>query len=95
MPKSAKRYVHINQNNIKHNHKTGDRLPAISIKKGNENTYANRAQILGPATVVYSPDKPLKCGARVWIETEHEVVPLTGADDDILFGAENDDGDES
>lgn len=21
----------------------------------------------------YSPDKPLDCGARVWIETYHEV----------------------
>jgi hypothetical protein len=24
--------------------------------------------------VVYSPCKPLSCGATVWIETEHEVV---------------------
>jgi len=26
------------------------------------------------ATVVYSPNKPLPCGARVWIETELEVI---------------------
>jgi hypothetical protein len=25
------------------------------------------------ARIVYSPDKPLDCGARVWIETYHEV----------------------
>jgi hypothetical protein len=25
------------------------------------------------ARVVYSPDKPLSCGARVWIETEADV----------------------
>jgi len=25
------------------------------------------------ASVVYSPDKPLSCGAKVWIETELEV----------------------
>jgi len=24
--------------------------------------------------VVYSPDKPLSCGAKVWIETEAGVV---------------------
>jgi hypothetical protein len=24
--------------------------------------------------VVYSPDKPLSCGAKVWIETESEVI---------------------
>jgi hypothetical protein len=29
--------------------------------------------ILGPSKVVYSPDKPLSCGAKVWIETEAEV----------------------
>jgi len=23
---------------------------------------------------VYSPDKPLSCGAKVWIETEEEVT---------------------
>jgi len=28
---------------------------------------------LGPAKVIYSPDKPLSCGAKVWIETESEV----------------------
>ena len=25
------------------------------------------------ATIVYSPDKPLSCGARVWIETRNEI----------------------
>jgi hypothetical protein len=24
--------------------------------------------------VVYSPDKPLSCGAKVWVETELEVI---------------------
>ena len=30
-------------------------------------------EILGESKVVYSPDKPLSCGARVWIETNAEV----------------------
>jgi hypothetical protein len=29
------------------------------------------------ARVVYQPDKPLSCGARVWIETDHAVVVHT------------------
>jgi hypothetical protein len=29
--------------------------------------------IEGPSEVIYSPDKPLRCGAHVWIETEGEV----------------------
>ena len=24
--------------------------------------------------MIYSPDKPRKCGARLWIETDSEVV---------------------
>jgi hypothetical protein len=30
-------------------------------------------EIKGPSKLVYSPDKPLSCGARVWVETEAEV----------------------
>jgi len=26
--------------------------------------------------VVYSPDKPLSCGARVWIETDTDITQL-------------------
>lgn len=36
--------------------------------------YASEVAITGPATVVYRPDKPLSCGAKVWIETDSEVV---------------------
>ena len=25
------------------------------------------------ARIVYSPDKPLSCGAKVWIETTNEI----------------------
>jgi len=33
-------------------------------------------QILGESKVVYSPDKPLSCGAKVWIETDAEVIVI-------------------
>jgi hypothetical protein len=46
----------------------------LTVKAGGGNTYAHAVQILGPSTVVYSPCKPLSCGARVWIETTAEVV---------------------
>ena len=41
-------------------------------------TKLNRAEVIDEhgkivATVVYSPDKPLSCGAKVWIETQLEV----------------------
>lgn len=38
------------------------------------NTYAHEVEIKGDSKVVYSPDKPLSCGAHVWIETNNEVI---------------------
>ena len=66
--------IHVNQHIIKRNAKTGLREPVITVKQGRNNTYAHSVQILGPSTVIYSPDKPLSCGAKVWIETEAEVI---------------------
>ena len=31
-------------------------------------------EFTGNSRVVYRPDKPLSCGAHVWIETDHEVL---------------------
>jgi len=66
--------IHVNQHVIKKNSKTGERLPVITVKQGKKNTYGHSVEILGPSTVIYSPDKPLSCGAKVWIETEAEVI---------------------
>jgi len=70
----AKTIIHVNQHVIRSNHKTGNREPVLSVKQGKKNTYAHEVEILGPSRVVYSPDKPLSCGARVWIETTSEVI---------------------
>lgn len=68
--------VHVNQHVIRRNQKTGERKPCLTVKRGRSNVYATTVEVLGPCRVVYSPDKPLSCGARVWIETEAEVIPL-------------------
>jgi hypothetical protein len=70
--------IHVNQHNIKANSKGAD-LPVLTVKDYKENRKVNHVQILDSvgnvvATVVYSPDKPLSCGAKVWIETECEVT---------------------
>jgi hypothetical protein len=70
----AKSIIHVNQHVIRSNHKTGAREPVLSVKQGKKNTYAHEVEILGPSRVVYSPDKPLSCGARVWIETTSDVI---------------------
>ena len=43
------------------------------VKSGKTNRYAHEVRIEGPSKIVYRPDKPLSCGARVWIETYGEV----------------------
>ena len=65
--------IHVNQHIIKENAKTGGNDPVLTVKTYKSNTYAHEVRILGESRVVYSPDKPLSCGAKVWIETEAEV----------------------
>ena len=69
-----KTIIHVNQHVIKANAKTGATDPVLTVKTYKENIYAHEVEIKGPSRVVYSPDKPLSCGAKVWIETEAEVV---------------------
>ena len=66
--------IHVNQHVIRRNAKTGGQEPVLTVKSGKSNTYAHSVQILGPSNVVYSPCKPLSCGARVWVETTSEVL---------------------
>ena len=59
---------------IRSNKKNGTNDPVITVKTYKSNTYGHEVDILGKSKVVYSPDKPLSCGARVWIETDGEVL---------------------
>lgn len=77
---TKKTIVHVNMHNIRFNAKHGPLKPVITVKRGKNNTYCNEVEILGPSKVVYSDEKPLSCGARVWIETEAKVLckdPMT------------------
>jgi len=66
--------IHVNQHVIQRNAKEGTGDPPISVKTSNGNFPCVAVEISGPATVRYSPDKPLNCGARVWIETRAAVT---------------------
>jgi hypothetical protein len=72
----VKTVIHVNQHVIRQNHTTGSRDPVLTVKTYKSNDYAHEVLLKGPSRVVYSPDKPLPCGARVWIETEDEVTVL-------------------
>ena len=73
MNKNIKKIIHVNQHKIRSNKKHNLNEPVITVKTSKSNDYGHEVEILGPSKIVYSPDKPLSCGAKVWIETEAEV----------------------
>jgi hypothetical protein len=68
-----KTIVHVNQHVIKANRKDGKNDPVLTVKTYKDNRYAHEIIIKGDSRIVYSPDKPLSCGAHVWIETQADV----------------------
>ena len=71
-----KTIVHVNQHVIRANGKSGERKPPLTVKTYKSNDYAHEVHLDGPSKVVYSPDKPLSCGAKVWIETNGKVTVI-------------------
>lgn len=82
-----KKRIHINKHVIRKNTTQGTRDPVITVKTYKENTYGHEVVIMGQdgkpaAKLVYQPDKPLNCGARVWIETDNDVEIIVREDAD-------------
>jgi hypothetical protein len=69
-----KTIVHVNQHVIKANRKNGVENPVLTVKTYKDNVYAHEVEMLGPSKIIYSPDKPLSCGAHVWIETQGDII---------------------
>jgi hypothetical protein len=67
-----KTVIHVNQHKVR----AKDVAP-LTVKTYKDNRPASTAEIIHDGEVVarimYRPDNPLPCGARVWIETEQEV----------------------
>ena len=82
--------IHVNQHVIKANAKNGENNPIFTIKQGGKNTYAHNVKVKGEMELVYSPDKPLSCGAKVWIETrgnievDGEILSAYASDNSVL-----------
>lgn len=70
------RRIHVHANLIRSNAKNNTDHPVCRIQEGSKSRYAHRVEILGPSTLVYRPNDPLPCGAKVWIETEAPVRPF-------------------
>jgi hypothetical protein len=73
-----KTIIHVNQHVIKSNFKNKENNPVLTCKTYKENAYASEVLILDAngievAKIIYSKDKPLSCGAKVWIETNNQI----------------------
>jgi len=66
--------IHVNMHVIRRNQKTGEREPPLTVIRGRIKERGHSVEIVGPSKIVYSPDNPLKCGARVWIEAADAVA---------------------
>jgi len=74
LPEGKLKRIHINQHVIRANSKNEERKPPITIKTSDANHKGWSVDIHGVSSVRYSPDKPLNCGAKVWVETTSAVT---------------------
>ncbi len=75
----AQNVIHINRQLIGKKMNDGEFAPVISVKCRRKNTYSSRVVIPGPCTIIYEFENPSSgCGARAWIETYSEPMPLNG-----------------
>jgi len=70
----GKKIIHINRNIIQKNEKRGTRLPVCRIDMDGKTWYGSKIEILGPSEMIYRPEKPRSCGAKLWIETQADVI---------------------
>lgn len=78
--RDMKQVIHVNQHSIKANAK-GASLPVLTVKTYKDNQRGNEAilkdfngRVIGK--FIYSPDKPLSCGAKVWFEVDTSFVSV-------------------
>jgi hypothetical protein len=71
--------IHVNRHNIAYNKRHKDdpdfveRMP-FTVKTYKDNYKLDYVECLDRVRLVYSPDKPLPCGAVAWMETEGDVI---------------------
>lgn len=65
--------VHVDRRIMAANLKHGENNPPITVQTGHGPYKAREVRIEGPSTFVYRPEKPLACGARLWVETRGAV----------------------
>lgn len=70
--------IHVNQFVIRRNKREGRNDPPITIRTSHGVHRTRSVKIMGLSYVIYEPNKPLSCGARLWIETKDDVILKSG-----------------
>jgi hypothetical protein len=65
--------LHVDRRVIAQNRNSGRNDPAITIQTSKGAFKAHEVRVSGPSRFVQS-QKPLSCGARLWVETNAEIV---------------------
>lgn len=78
-----KKRIIVNRHNVQHNRRIPEHKcdespcslvrPPITVTTHKGSTTAFEVKVLGPGIFRYTPDKPLKCGATIYFETDAEV----------------------
>ncbi len=69
-----KKIIHINRNIIQYNAKHNTALPVCRVLENMKVKYGAEVDIHGPSKMVYRPEKPQPCGAKLWIETTADIT---------------------
>ena len=76
--------LHVNTHNIKWNRNhPDDKRKVLTLKNYKENNYYNQVTLFDKEgneimVVKYQPNKPLSCGAEVWIEFTDNNISFEG-----------------
>jgi hypothetical protein len=72
-PRYKPTLIHVNKPQINRNRKQGTQDPVITVRSGDRISRCHVVEIQGACRVIYQPDRPLACGAIVWIEVPPKI----------------------
>lgn len=76
MGRNLKTYIHVNKHVLDSNRKNNLDDPPITVKTYQSNNYCHEVEISGPSRIMYSKDKPLSCGATVYVVADSADVKI-------------------
>ena len=80
-PKEAPLVVHINKHIIRANEKDGSNEPPVTVRRGRGKAIhrCHHVEFHGASRLIYNPENPLPCGARMWSETHSSILCTVGS----------------